>query len=264
MSIRVRDIFIYPVKGLDPHRLDSAEITPGGSLKYDRMFAMKDEQGKYINGKKNDRIYLLRSSFSPEKMSITFSGRDIQQETFQLTENMHLIQEFLSGYFQKNVTFLRNEVSGFPDDTDASGPTVALRESIQEVCRWFPDISADEMTRRFRPNIILEGAEPFWEDRLLPEHEPRREFRIGDVAIHGINPCARCAVPTRHPETGDIYPLFQKAFAEKRKASLPEWAPEKHFDHYYRFTVNTRIPSPEAGKYIQTGDEAILPANALY
>lgn len=264
MSIRVRDIYVYPVKGLDPHRLESAEITPGGSLKFDRMFAMKDEQGKYINGKKSDRIYFLRSLFSPEEMTITFSGKDFTQEKFSLTENTHLIEEFLAGYFQKKVIFLRNEESGFPDDTEASGPTVALWESIQEVCNWFPGISPDEMRRRFRPNIVLEGGVPFWEDHLLAEGEAGKEFTIGEVWMLGVNPCARCVVPTRNPETGDIYPLFQKTFAEKRKAALPDWAPERHFDHYYRFTVNTIIPDYQEGKYIRTEDEALLTINPSY
>ncbi len=264
MSIRVRDIFVYPVKGLDPHRIATAEITSGGSLRYDRMFAMKDEQGKYINGKKSERIHLLRSLFFPETLSIIFSGRDISQQTFQLTENIHFIEEFLSGFFQKKITFLRNELSGFPDDTVSPGPTVALWESIQQVCTWLPGISHEEMRRRFRPNIVLEGGVPFWEDHLLPEGETGKEFTIGDVFMKGINPSARCAVPPRHPETGDIYPLFRKIFSEKRMTSLPEWAPEHHFDHFYRFTVNTIISPHEAGKYIHTGDEAKLPINKAY
>ncbi|GMU86505.1 MAG: hypothetical protein AMXMBFR48_17470 [Ignavibacteriales bacterium] len=257
MSIRVRDIYVYPVKGLDPHRLNSAEITSGGSLRYDRMFAMKDEQGKYINGKKSDRIYLLRSSFSPDKMTLTVSAKDLSEETFYLTENFNRIEEFFSGYFQKRITFHRNDVSGFPDDASATGPTVALWESIQTVCNWYDGISPEEMTRRFRPNIVLEGAEPFWEDSLLPVPDEKRIFTIGDTEINGINASARCTVPPRHPLTGDIYPFFQKIFAEKRKELLPVWAPENHFDHYYRFVVNTFIPHSEAGKYIQAGDVAV-------
>lgn len=47
---------------------------------------------------------------------------------------------------------------------------------------------------RFRPNLVVEGTEPFEEDRW-------RRIRIGDVVFRVAKPCARCVVTTLDPDT---------------------------------------------------------------
>lgn len=69
-----------------------------------------------------------------------------------------------------------------------------------------------------------------------------------------LPPCARCAVPSRDPLTGDAFNTFQVQFAEARRAHLPPWAPAARFDHFYRICVNTRIPATETGKILRAGD----------
>lgn len=51
--------------------------------------------------------------------------------------------------------------------------------------------------RRFRPNIVVAGAEPFAEDTW-------RRIRIGEVECSVVKPCARCAIPTVNPDTGEM------------------------------------------------------------
>ena len=80
-------------------------------------------------------------------------------------------------------------------------------------------------------------------------------FRVGDVQMEGINPCQRCVVPTRDPETGEVDDRFQKIFIQKRQATLPEWVERSRFNHFYRLAVNTRIPTSEAGKLLALGAE---------
>jgi uncharacterized protein YcbX len=50
--------------------------------------------------------------------------------------------------------------------------------------------------RRFRPNLVVEGAEPFAEDTW-------RRIRVGEVKFNLLKPCARCSIPTVDPETGE-------------------------------------------------------------
>ena len=78
---------------------------------------------------------------------------------------------------------------------------------------------------------------------------------MGAVAVQAINPCARCVVPSRDAATGEATPGFQKRFAELREQHFPAAASPALFNHYYRFTVNTRIASSQAGKVIRVGDE---------
>ena len=49
--------------------------------------------------------------------------------------------------------------------------------------------------RRFRPNVVVSGTEPFAEDGW-------RRIRIGEVEFSVAKPCARCPIPTVDPDTG--------------------------------------------------------------
>jgi uncharacterized protein YcbX len=48
---------------------------------------------------------------------------------------------------------------------------------------------------RFRPNIVIEGAEPYAEDAWS-------HIRIGAIAIDIVKPCARCSTISVEPRTG--------------------------------------------------------------
>jgi uncharacterized protein len=120
--------------------------------------------------------------------------------------------------------------------------------SVAVIARGF-DFDMESTRRRFRANIEIGGTEPFWEDHLYG-----RTVSVGGVRVESVNPCARCVVPSRDAVTGDVTAAFQKQFAELRRAQFPAGASTALFNHYYRFTVNTRIPASEADKVIRVGD----------
>ena len=98
----------------------------------------------------------------------------------------------------------------------------------------------------------------FWEDQLFGEDERSVvRFRIGEVQFEGSNPCARCPVPARDPQTGADLAGFQKRFSELRREHLPRWSPAARFDHFYRLATNTRVASTEAGKTLRLGESLI-------
>lgn len=78
---------------------------------------------------------------------------------------------------------------------------------------------------------------------------------MGEVLFSGVNPCQRCVVLTRDAVTGEADRSFQKEFMAKRKATLPSWVELSRFNHFFRLSVNTRVPESEAGKVLQVGDE---------
>ena len=66
--------------------------------------------------------------------------------------------------------------------------------------------SLDDLNRRldapvemrcFRPNLVVEGSEPFAEDTW-------RRIRAGEVEFMLAKPCARCSIPTVNPDTGEF------------------------------------------------------------
>ncbi len=164
------------------------------------------------------------------------------------------IEKWLGDFFGFPVTLRREPKKGFPDDREAFGPTITSDASLREIQKWFPELTLESLRRRFRTNLELTGGEPFCEDRLFGAPGELKPFQIGAVKFFGHNPCQRCVVPTRDPDSGKAVADFQKKFMELRKKFLPEWANAQRFNHFYRFAVNTSIPPAEAGKSLRVGD----------
>ena len=249
-------ILIYPIKSLDGVAVTQAKILKSGALEYDREFAIIDEQGRFVNGKRNPKIHLLRSSFDLNARTVSLQIQDTEQtQVFHLDEERTELEVWLSHYFGKTVQLQQNLFQGFPDDTNAPGPTVISTATIETVAGWFYEISTDEMRRRLRTNVEIANVPPFWEDQLFGETDNIIQFQIGSIRFEGINPCQRCVVPTRDSLTGEASPEFQKIFVTKRQESLPSGIAASCFNHFYRLSVNTRIPESQADKILQVGNE---------
>lgn len=153
------------------------------------------------------------------------------------------------------MTLRRDGVGGFPDDATASGPTVVARATLAAVAGWFDGVDAAEMERRLRPNLVVSGVEPFWEDRLYADRESVVAFRVGAAEFLGSNLCRHSVVPTRDPETGEVTPGFRERFGERRRETLPEWPDDDWFDGHLRLMVDTSIPERTVGAELRVGDE---------
>jgi len=254
---RVARIDVFPIKSLTGVSVDEARITEGGILEHDRVWAMVDAEGAYLNGKRTPRVHDLRCHYEPSLKEVTlWEEGDSRRPQFSLEDRAPL-ERWLSDFFEMPVTLEHDPRGGFPDDDEASGPTVVSEASLREVQSWYPQISLAGLRRRFRSNIELEGDVAFSEDRLFGAPGERKPFQLGEVALLGHNPCQRCVVPTRDPDTGEVTRGFQKSFAQQRERRLPPWSDSRRFNHYYRFAVNTSIPAVEVGKRLRIGDALI-------
>jgi uncharacterized protein len=248
-------IDLFPIKSLDGASVTTVRINNGGILEHDRVYAMIDGSGDYLNGKRTNRVHLIRTTFAEDYREATFWIQgETQKRNFVLNEP-DAINRWLSDFFGFAVQLVSEFKGGFPDDRIASGPTIVSEASLQEVARWFPGLTVEGARRRFRSNLEVAGTEPFWEDRLYGAQDELLPFHIGSVSFLGHNPCQRCVVPSRDPESGrQFLPGFQKTFMALRKKRLPSWANSERFNHFYRFAVNTSIPASETGKTLRVGD----------
>jgi uncharacterized protein YcbX len=264
MPLHLGRIFVFPIKSLDGISVDVARITAGGILEQDRVYAIVDEASSYVNGKRTARIQLLRCVYDSAVREIQLWEEGHATRTvFSLVERARL-DRWLSDFFGFTVTVRHEPRSGFPDDRTAFGPTVVCEASLRAVSNWFPGLDLESARRRFRTNLEIGDAAAFAEDSLFGGPDELRTFSIGAVQFQGHNPCQRCVVPTRDPDTAAPIPNFQKTFMELRRQHLPAWADARRFNHYYRFAVNTSIGPAEAGKVIRVGDPVCLaPAGPL-
>lgn len=266
----LRRITTYPIKALDPYEKVEGQITEGGKIETDREYAILDRpadqsynpdtasasSGDYVNAKRTDAVHQLRSTFDPEARTLTLRVQgETNSHTFDLEDRTEL-NAWLSDYFDCPASIRRDTTSGHHDYRryGISGPSIISTATLREVASWFPNIDPDGVRRRFRPNLEIGNVPPFWEDRLFADHGEAVAFRIGTVRFEGIEPCERCVVPSRNPETGEEYDGFRQTFIRKRSETRPEWLNSDRFDHDFRLMVVTNIPKSEWGKTIQVGN----------
>ena len=258
MHPQLARISVFPVKSLDGQSVSEAAVLRSGALSHDREYALADAEGALLNTKRlGEDLLRIRSEIDFAFGEISLSDRS-GSDQYHLEREQSDVEIWLAERLGQPVNLVRDTQKGFPDDQGALGPTVVSTKSLEAVASWF-GLRLDEVRRRFRANLEIDGVEAFWEDRLLGGAGETMPFRIGEVRFEGVNPCARCTVPPRDSNSGEIpEPSFAKIFAERRQQTLPAWAEPSRFDHYYRFAVNTRVPETEAGKVLHAGDTVYL------
>jgi uncharacterized protein YcbX len=257
LRMQLGRIIIFPIKSLDGIALESSRFTAGGILERDRIFAIYDAEGKVVNGKRTPRVHELRSEFDPQIREVRLWPNGQTPQQFQL-DDLAGIGKWMSEFFAFPVVLRHESEKGFPDDREAFGPTIVSEASLLMIQSWFPPVTLDSTRRRFRANLELLGEKPFCEDELFGAPGELKPFQIGEVNFFGHNPCQRCVVPTRDPDSAQPVAEFQKKFMQLRKEHLPAWANAQRFNHFYRFAINTSVPPTEAGKQLRIGDKITI------
>lgn len=259
MKPYVSQIFIYPIKSLDRISCDRVKILKSGALEGDRTWGIFDQDDRIVNAKRNQKIHALRSEINLDTNTLSLRvQRTSKSAKFNLIEQQVAVCNWLSSYFEFPVKLKQNYDLGFPDDTVSPGATIVSTATLEEVASWYSELDTNDVRLRFRANIEIAGVPPFWEDRLFTIAGQTVKFKLGKVEFMGVNPCQRCVVITRDPQTGKAYPGFKKTFINQRKATLPKWSERSRFNHFFRLAVNTKLSSTEAGKIIRVGDKVVV------
>ncbi len=250
-------IRLYPIKSLDPLEVYEAAVAGGGGLVGDREFAFVDGDGNFATAKRmGERIQRIRAEFQRGSGTVRLSAGSDAAE-FSIAGERKALEDWMSAQLGRSVSLQQNARFGFPDDEIASGPTVISTATIDTVAAWF-DLEPEEIRRRFRANLEIDGFAAFEEDTLFGRDGQARKFRIADVEFEGMNPCARCSVPGRDSLTGEVADQhFAKKFAELRQRHLPSGMERSAFDHYYRLSLNTKIASDQDGMRVAVGDALV-------
>lgn len=252
-------ICLYPIKSLDPIEVSEAVALRTGGLAHDREYCLQDCGGLLLNSKNlGDKLITIRSDFHLSFGELVLRA-DGKEYLFRLPREKRQLEQWFTRRLGQPVSLARKISGGFPEDEEVPGPTVVSTATIEETASWFTKMTTEEIRRRFRPNLEIDGVPAFWEDHLFAEGSGKVSFRIGDTAIDGVKPCARCIVPQRDSFSGKAnYSSFAKIFAEQRAKTLPAWTDRSCFDHFYCLSTNAVIPESESGKVLHVGDPVIL------
>jgi uncharacterized protein YcbX len=247
-------IRIYPIKSLDPLPVEEAEIGIR-SLRYDREFAMLEENGRFVNGKLTGRVNQLKAAYDLRKQRVKLSLRgDTHGVEFDLREKNLALDKFLSNFFNTRVALIHGIHGELMDIPGASSATIVSEGSLKSLGKDFKNNTLDDLRHRFRANLEITGVSAFWEEQLFGPPGTAVRLTVGNVEMIGISPRARCNVPPRNPFTGETDKAFVKKMLQSRLESLPSNSRLKEYGSLYSLAVNSYIPETEKGKVIRLGD----------
>jgi uncharacterized protein len=209
----LRAIYRYPVKGLSPRAMTSAQLAVGGTLACDRLYAIENGRSgfdparpryqpktHYLMLMRNERLASLKTRFDQRsrRLSIALDGRDVAQGDLETPDGRAAIEQFFAD-------FCREDLRGPPrllQAPDFSFSDVARKVvsiiNLASVAALEPLVGARVDPLRFRGNVYLAGW-PAWRELDLVG----REIAVGrEVRLKVVKRIVRCAATNVDPDTG--------------------------------------------------------------
>jgi hypothetical protein len=230
MSAFISRLLLYPVKGCRGVALRSARLEPTGLAVGDigdREWVVVDDHGEFLSQRELPRMALIGTSLTVSALRLSAPGMltlDIPFESEGDVVRVRVWDDELDGVTQGDLAdqwftdFLGHRARLIRFDplarrlskrrytgateapykfADAFALLVASEGALADVngrlrAKGHAPVDID----RFRPNIVIDGVDPFEEDYA-------RELRMGDALLELVKPCVRCTVPSVDPATGE-------------------------------------------------------------
>src|SRR6185369_5714272 len=217
-------IFIYPVKSCAGISLDRAEVVARG-LAFDRRYMLVDRSGSFVSQREKPQLCLVETALDGASIVLSSAGRPALRLPRELSEQVTERRPYelwnSSGLGLRHPEGSRWFSELLDDEVDLLfmpdserrdvNPQRARPGDIVSFADGYPllllsDASLSDLNsrlaapvsmRRFRPNLVISGCEPYAEDQLT-------SLRIGAVSFRGVKRCPRCAVVSVDPETAAI------------------------------------------------------------
>jgi hypothetical protein len=223
-TLRIQDIFIYPIKSLKGIRLESVKVLERG-FQYDRRWMLVDRAGLFITQRTHHQMALIQVELQDNHLlvSSTMDQANPIQIPFDLILEFQIEVEIWDDRILANLVAPSfdqwfSEVLGIdcqlvvmPESTQrkvspdyaVNGESVSFADGMpyliigQESLNHLNSKLTQEVTmNRFRPNIVFSGGESYTEDSW-------KNIKIGNVDFCVVKPCARCVLITVDQETGE-------------------------------------------------------------
>ncbi len=213
MPIVLRSIHRYPIKGLNAQSLETVALAPGACLPLDRAWALTHAASQFDPGApdwapKRNFLTLMRHarlaalSVSLDEASgqlvIARDGKPVARGNIGTPVGVSLINQFFAAYMKGDAVGAPKLVQApgihFTDHRDpfVSIINAASVADLERVARGPVD------PRRFRGNLLIDGADPWAEMQW-----PGRTLAIGSARLKVVEPIGRCAATTVNPATAE-------------------------------------------------------------
>lgn len=214
MSISLRAIYRYPVKGLNGESLEQVPLEAGKRVPGDRLFALAhgsapwDASGprwlppKYFYTLRNEpRLAQINAHFDSAsgRLSLQREGREVARGDIRDPLGRTIIGQFFADFLGPDGRGLPKLVEAAPNSglTDVPEPWVSLLnlDTVDDLAR----VARQELDpRRFRANLWISGASAWQEREWLG-----REIQVGAVRLRVAEMIERCAATNVNLETAE-------------------------------------------------------------
>lgn len=216
---------IHPVKSARALQVASAEAGRLG-LRHDRRWLIVDENDRFVSQREDPRLGRITPEIGPDvlhldaphapRLTVPLAPSDGPGRTVTIWDDRVEARScgpeadaWISGLLGPGYRLVV-----MPNDTVRPvDPTYAASDDRVSFADGFPYLltttaSLEELNRRagteltmarFRPNLVVDGTEPFAEDHW-------HRIRIGEVTFRVAKPCARCVITTLDPDTQEAGP----------------------------------------------------------
>lgn len=238
MALRLRGLFVYPIKSLRGIAVAEAEVRAAG-LRHDRRWMVVDEQGRAVTQRTEPRLAWAEMSMTDEGYRVTtpagsvvvpptLEGSRVPASVWKASVEVVVHPEasaLLSGWLGHPLRlvhlpedFVRAVGPHAPDArvSLADGhPYLVIGEASLADLNARIDGPALPMAR-FRPNFVVEGSEAYAEDGWAG-------VRIGALRFRGVKRCDRCVMTTLDPKTGEAGDEPLRTLATYRREHGKVW-----------------------------------------
>jgi hypothetical protein len=221
--IALAGLYVYPVKSCRGTALERALLTSAG-LQHDREWMVVAPDGRFLTQRDTPRLALVVPGIGKDELTLEAPGQaplkiplEAHGELRRVTVWRDQCTALDAGpaaarWFSE---FLGRPAHLVRFAPEARRPTdAAWSQGLQGESRFadgFPLLvlsraSVDDLNARlpaplpldrFRPNLLLDGTEPYAEDRLA-------SLSCGRVDLRLVKPCTRCAITTTDQATATV------------------------------------------------------------
>jgi len=240
-DLRLKEIWIYPIKSLGGIRLSSSSVMEKG-LRLDRRWMLVDEHDTFMTQRAHPTMALFKVGVDGSQLTVNFEQSStclnvdfpaegvpakakVWDDEVEVVEVSRASSDWFSEMLGANCKLV-----SFPEKNGRPvNPEYKLNQEQVSLADGYPfliigeESLADLNTRlkqplpmnRFRPNLVFSGGNAFEEDAW-------RNFRIGNNRFVGVKPCSRCAITTVNQDTAEkgIEPLATLSTYRKRDGKV--------------------------------------------
>ena len=231
--VRISALYVHPVKSFRGLSVPEAWVGDRG-FEFDRRFMLVDENGHFLTQRTLPRMCLLETAIEGDRLRVSAPGVSLELPLRPTAGEPRTVKVWRSTVEARSLgpdaaaqlgAFLGVpcELVYMPDEVHRACNPEYAPGSIVSFADGYPFLlattaSLEELGRRgapvemvrFRPNLVVDGAEPFAEDQW-------RRVRIGEVEFRVVKPCDRCSIPTVDPATGETGVEPTRTLASFRK-----------------------------------------------